>query len=72
MRSEIVTKNNVNVTPHVGVCAMKKLEIARLEKGGPKDHFAIYLVVQAPFSLGRGWLYLPLEDTLIRTFEQPF
>jgi hypothetical protein len=28
---------------------------------------AIYLVLEAPFSLGRGWLHLPLKDTLRRT-----
>ena len=38
-----------------------------IEKGGPMDHFAIYLVLQAPFSLGRGWLYLRVQDTLRRT-----
>ena len=37
-----------------------------LEKGGPKDHFAIYLVIEAAFSSGRGWLCLPLKDTLRR------
>ena len=35
--------------------------------GGAKDHFSIYFVLEAPFSFGRGWLYLPLKDTLTRT-----
>ena len=37
-----------------------------LEKGAPKDHFAIYSVLAAPFSLTRRWLYAPLKDTLRR------
>ena len=32
----------------------------------PKDHVAMYLVLEAPFYLGRGWLYLPRKDTLRR------
>ena len=37
---------------------------AKFEKGGAKDHFAVYLVFEAPFCLGRGWLCLLLKDTL--------
>ena len=36
------------------------------EMGRPKDYVAIYFVLEAPFSLGRGWLYLSLNDTLTR------
>ena len=50
-----------------------------LEKGGPKDHFAIYLLPEGPCSLGHGLLYFPQNDTLRRTIllvngsdEQPF
>ena len=39
-----------------------------LEKGGgPKDRFAIFLVLEASSCLGHGWLSLPLKDTLRRT-----
>ena len=39
------------------------------EKGGPKDHFAIYLVLETPFFLGHVCVYLPLENTLSRTIS---
>ena len=39
----------------------------QVSPAGSKDHFAVYLVLQAPFCLGRGWLYLRLKDTLRRT-----
>ena len=33
-------------------------EALELQKGGPKDHFAIHLVLEAPFSLGRERFFL--------------
>jgi hypothetical protein len=30
-----------------------------IEKGGPKDHFAIYLLPEGPCSLGRALLFAP-------------
>ena len=45
--------------------------------GGAKDYFAILSLLEAPFCLGHGWLYLPLEETPRRTIpviersEQP-
>ena len=40
---------------------------ALLEKGGPKDHFAIYLLPEGPCSVGRALLYVLQNDTLGRT-----
>ena len=35
-------------------------QLEDLEKGGEKDHFAVHLVLEAPFSLGRGFgLFAP-------------
>ena len=58
--------------------AKSRTSPASLEKGGPKAHFAIYLLPEGPCSLERGLLYLPQNDTLRRTIplvngsEQPF